>query len=167
MFALRELILSQNYTIWVFNIRDIVPKTDKQVQYWKLCISITAKLQLYKEKVGNEELMSNSISILVSSTGVDEKNISSIDFDVALIGCGAYGFPLGSYVKELGKIAVHMGGDLQMFFGIMGNRWENNPAAISRMNEYWIRPTQGEIVNNNEMIENGCYWWGQVGYWGR
>lgn len=25
------------------------------------------------------------------------------DFDIALIGCGAYGFPLGAFVKSIGK----------------------------------------------------------------
>jgi len=28
-------------------------------------------------------------------------------FDVALIGCGAYGLPLGAFVKQLGRKAVH------------------------------------------------------------
>lgn len=40
-----------------------------------------------------------------------EKQIDKAgEFDVAIIGCGAYGMPLGAYIKRLGKIAVHMGG---------------------------------------------------------
>ena len=39
--------------------------------------------------------------------------VAKRDFDIALIGCGAYGFPLASRVKRMGKIAVHMGGSLQ------------------------------------------------------
>ena len=40
------------------------------------------------------------------------------NFDIALIGCGAYGFPLAAFVKGIGKKAVHIGGPLQLFFGI-------------------------------------------------
>src|ERR1035437_4540312 len=34
--------------------------------------------------------------------------IDKIDFDIAIIGCGAYGFPLAAYVKSIGKKAVHL-----------------------------------------------------------
>ena len=50
--------------------------------------------------------------------------ISKTDFDIAIIGCGAYGFPLASYVKDLGKQAIHLGGVTQLLFGIKGKRWE-------------------------------------------
>ncbi|WP_274095727.1 hypothetical protein [Riemerella anatipestifer] len=34
----------------------------------------------------------------------DMKNkIDLVDFDVAIIGCGAYGLPLASYIKNKGK----------------------------------------------------------------
>lgn len=32
-----------------------------------------------------------------------EEDISKIDFDIALIGCGAYGMPLAAYVKKNGQ----------------------------------------------------------------
>ena len=31
-----------------------------------------------------------------------------IDFDIAIIGCGAYGFPLGAKLKKAGKQAIHL-----------------------------------------------------------
>jgi hypothetical protein len=37
-------------------------------------------------------------------------------FDIALIGCGAYGLPLAAHVKSVGKQAIHVGGGLQLFF---------------------------------------------------
>ena len=49
-----------------------------------------------------------------------------IDFDVAIIGCGAYGMPLASKLKNAGKQAIHLGGATQLLFGIKGYRWENN-----------------------------------------
>jgi hypothetical protein len=38
------------------------------------------------------------------------KDIDCLEFDVALIGAGAYGLPLAACVKRLGKKAIHMGG---------------------------------------------------------
>ena len=40
------------------------------------------------------------------------EEIAKIDFDIALIACGAYGFPLASRIKNMGKIAIHCGGPL-------------------------------------------------------
>ena len=47
-----------------------------------------------------------------------------IDFDVAIIGCGAYGFPLAAKLKQAGKQAIHLAGATQLLFGIKGKRWE-------------------------------------------
>ena len=54
-----------------------------------------------------------------------EDEMDKIDYDVALIGCGAYGFCLAAHAKRSGKKAVHLGGALQLLFGIKGNRWED------------------------------------------
>lgn len=81
---------------------------------------------------------------------IEEKN-----FDIALIGCGAYGFHLAAHIKRIGKKAIHMGGVLQLLFGIMGKRWENNYLEI---NDNWIRPLPADIIPNLNSIENGCYW---------
>lgn len=81
-----------------------------------------------------------------------------IDFDVALIGCGAYGLPLAAYLKKNGKSAVHMGGELQMLFGIMGSRWEKNNYAMKIKNEYWIYPSENETPKGFKKVEGGCYW---------
>ena len=40
-----------------------------------------------------------------------EFEVDSREFDVAIIGCGAYGFPLASHVKRSGRQAIHGGGD--------------------------------------------------------
>ncbi len=82
--------------------------------------------------------------------------ISKIDFDIALIGCGAYGMFLANYCKELGKKAVHMGGACQILFGITGKRWETE--QIIPTNEHWVRPSEDERPKGLEKVENGCYW---------
>jgi len=89
--------------------------------------------------------------------------IDQIDYDICLLGCGAYGFPLAAHIKRAGKKAFHLGGSLQLLFGIRGKRWENpeyneqfNYAAL--MNEHWIRPHKDERPQNAKKVENGCYW---------
>lgn len=87
--------------------------------------------------------------------------ISSIDFDVAIIGCGAYGFPLAAHVKRLGKKGIHLGGATQTLFGIKGKRWETKKVhgrVADMMNEHWIRPQLSETPQGIKSIEDGCYW---------
>lgn len=81
-----------------------------------------------------------------------------MDFDIAIIGCGAYGFPLAANLKEAGKRVIHMGGCLQLLFGIKGKRWEENPAVIKYSNDYWVYPDADERPKNLEKVEGGCYW---------
>jgi hypothetical protein len=83
-----------------------------------------------------------------------EEQISSKDFDIALLGCGAYGFPLAAYIKSLGKQAIHMGGQLQLLFGIKGKRWD----GAWFYNKYWVRPSENERPQNLRNVEDGAYW---------
>jgi hypothetical protein len=70
--------------------------------------------------------------------------VREIEFDVALIGAGAYGLPLAAYVKGLGKKAVHLGGATQLMFGIKGKRWDQRPEYQKLFNEHWTRPLAEE-----------------------
>lgn len=83
-----------------------------------------------------------------------------MEFDVAIIGCGAYGFPLAAEIKKMGKVAIHLGGATQLLFGIIGYRWENENADFCRdvVNEYWVRPLKSEWVSDAKQVENACYW---------
>lgn len=84
--------------------------------------------------------------------------IGKIDFDVAIVGSGSYGLPIGAYIKSLGKTCVHLGGSTQNLFGITGNRWMKMPQFRAMMNPYWVRPLDEERPQNWENAENGCYW---------
>ncbi len=83
-----------------------------------------------------------------------------IEFDIALIGCGAYGQPLACMLKKAGKQAIHIGGATQILFGIIGRRWELNSKEVSSLfNEHWIRPSAEETPLNKEKNEfGGAYW---------
>ena len=80
------------------------------------------------------------------------------DFDVALLGCGMFGFPLSARIKRAGKQAVHMGGAIQLLFGIKGNRWDKMPEINKYYNDYWIRPGEQSKPKAGEMLDGGCYW---------
>lgn len=84
--------------------------------------------------------------------------IDSKDFDIAILGCGAYGFPLAAHIKRRGKKAVHLGGATQILFGIRGKRWDDHPIISTFYNEYWVRPSPEDIPKHATKVENGCYW---------
>lgn len=86
-----------------------------------------------------------------------KKQISKIDFDIALIAAGAYGMFLGAHIKAMGKKAVHIGGNLQILFGIKGKRWDPGEGLY---NEHWIRPSADETPKGVEKFEGGtfAYW---------
>lgn len=84
-----------------------------------------------------------------------------IDFDIAIIGCGAYGLPLAAKLKQAGKQAIHLAGATQLLFGIKGKRWEKNDAfAYVRkyFNDAWIYPNDEDGIKNSKKVEGGCYW---------
>lgn len=91
--------------------------------------------------------------------GYMEEQIDVLDFDVAIIGCGAYGMSLAAHVKQKGKVGIHLAGWTQMLFGVYGERWvSQQPQYSSVINEYWIRPYESEVVKNSNLVEDGCYW---------
>lgn len=87
-----------------------------------------------------------------------KEEIDKQDFDIAIIGCGAYGFPLAAYIKSLGKKAVHLGGATQILFGVKGKSWEQREDFKQLFNDFWIYPKISEIPNNFLNVENGRYW---------
>ena len=101
-----------------------------------------------------------------------ENEIAKIDFDVCIIGCGAYGLPLAAYVKRMGKQAIHLAGGTQLLFGILGNRWVKQYGDVLHyrpgidininyrplFNEYWIYPLKEDTPDNANIVEGACYW---------
>lgn len=95
--------------------------------------------------------------------------IDKVNYDICLIGCGAYGFPLAAHVKRKGKKTIHLGGALQLLFGIRGKRWENPNYGVKEwgipygsysalMNQYWVSPGELGKPKNANQVEGACYW---------
>lgn len=85
--------------------------------------------------------------------------MSRTDFDVAIIGAGSYGPSIARHAKEMGRIGIHLGGSVQLLFGIMGKRWEGadfHPRYQPLQG--WVRPTPAETPPQSDLVEGGCYW---------
>lgn len=92
-----------------------------------------------------------------------EDEMDKSDYDIALIGCGAYGFCLAAHAKRKGKKAFHMGGVLQLLFGIKGKRWEDisyHPHFnyTTLFNDYWVKPDDSYKPKGANNVEEACYW---------
>jgi hypothetical protein len=84
--------------------------------------------------------------------------VAALRFDVALLGCGAYGLPLAAAIADSGRVAVHVGGALQLLFGIRGRRWEASPRFQQLMNASWVRPSLAETPAGADQVDGRCYW---------
>ena len=89
-----------------------------------------------------------------------KEQIALKDYDICILGCGAYGLPLASFVKQQGKKAIHIGGVTQLLFGIKGKRWEEYVVYPYQnlYNDYWVRPGNAEKPKNAQVVEGACYW---------
>ena len=89
-------------------------------------------------------------------------DISQFEFDVAFIGCGGFSNLLGHYIyRELGRSAIYVGGPIQLYFGVMGQRWARHPTILSflgRNGDHWIEPMASDTPSKKESVEGGCYW---------
>ncbi len=81
-------------------------------------------------------------------------------FDIALCSCGGYGNPVVGEIYKMGKSAIYVGGVLQMYFGIYGQRWLRERSDIMGMylNKHWSRPREEEKPKGHGNVEGNCYW---------
>jgi hypothetical protein len=88
-----------------------------------------------------------------------KEQIAATEFDVCLVGAGAYSLPLCAFVgAELRRPAVHLGGATQLLFGIRGKRWDRNPVLRHFYNDNWARPLPSERPRGAWRIEGAAYW---------
>jgi hypothetical protein len=84
-------------------------------------------------------------------------------FDIALVSCGGFGMILSDYIyTELNKSVIYVGGSLQLYFGIMGNRWNQHPVISKLVNDKWTSVLDVDKPNTlslySSICENNCYW---------
>lgn len=84
------------------------------------------------------------------------------EYDVVLIGAGAWGLPLAVLAKSAGKVGIHTGGVTQLLFGVMGKRWSEH-GEPDYMNENWIYPDERDVPPNLHLApkafrDDATYW---------
>lgn len=87
-----------------------------------------------------------------------ETKVLESEADIVLIGCGGLGMPLGYRLKRHGKIAIVMGGAIQVLFGIKGGRWKSHPIISKFWNASWVSPKVSETPKGARTVEGACYW---------
>jgi hypothetical protein len=87
-----------------------------------------------------------------------EDKIKKKNFDIALIAAGGLTVPIASSVKKFGKIAVSLGGDLQVLFGVKGKRWRSKPRwQRDYFNKWWV-DTPARYKPDEPDACSGAYW---------
>lgn len=85
-------------------------------------------------------------------------DIEKLEFDVALIAAGAYGYPLASFIKvRLGKQAIELCSGIYPIFGIKVKTQVIIRKVSSMYNNFWKFPEENKPSSYME-IENGAYW---------
>ena len=78
--------------------------------------------------------------------------MNASDFDVAIIGAGAYGVHLGANAKALGKVGWVLGGNVGPLFGIKGKRFDSRKVYTDLFynDEGWVRM---DVPSNANLME--------------
>ena len=84
-------------------------------------------------------------------------DISKINFDIALISAGAYGFLLASDIKNMGKQSIELCSGLYPIFGIKNNTQSIIRKVSEMYNHNWIFPLDVPNIDIRK-IENSAYW---------
>ncbi len=136
--------------------RELVHKDPRILPKFSL-ITIKAVQSITGQKPDNYDTWFDALQYM-------QDEIDKTNYDVCIIGCGAYGFLLAAHCKRMGKKAIHLGGATQLLFGIKGKRWEdpcygfNGTSYTSYFTPYWVRPSSKEKPLQSNTIEKGCYW---------
>lgn len=102
----------------------------------------------------NNNLGYNSFFNALEKMKVD---INKIDFDIAFICAGAYGYLLADYIKKIGKSSIELCSYVPNWFGIKIKRYCTNINVNKYWNNNWIFPIE-KPIKDSEKIEDGCYW---------
>ena len=79
-------------------------------------------------------------------------------YDYALVAAGAYGLPIGKFLKDNGISTIYMGGALQLLFGVFGARWKNRSDIDLFRTSYWLDHPLESPPRGASFIEGKTYW---------
>ena len=116
------------------------------------------ELLTYQPVVSNAETTTVAYVDWFAALDKMVRDIRKLDFDIAVIGAGAYGMNLAAEIKRMGKKAFHLGGLTQLLFGIKGHRWDDTWIGHELYNDFWVRPSSRECPAGANKVEGACYW---------
>lgn len=79
-------------------------------------------------------------------------------YDYALVAAGAYGLPIGKFLKEKGITTIYMGGAIQLLFGVLGARWRNRSDLKLFRTTHWLEHPLEAPPRGAALIEGKSYW---------
>jgi len=159
----------KSFTIWGKNKKIlIVSPLSKSIEYQfknKENLYVDYKFPEFELKTYNTKITYNSSDEIKENLNITTNNwheecqrmskeISKIDFDIALLSCASYGMFLGNHIKyNMGKKAIYLGGCLNLFFNIYGGRYTDADFKNCGLNlEYQIDPIENIDI---ERIKGG------------
>ena len=88
---------------------------------------------------------------------------------MALIACGGLGMLLAAHLRMTNRSSVYVGGWLQVWFGIMGSRWDEQTGeakkpghplakAYAEHRQNWTRPLPEDTPTATSLVEESAYW---------
>lgn len=86
------------------------------------------------------------------------QSVEKTGAEIVLLGCGGLAMVVGEELKRKGKVCIVLGGAIQVFFGICGERWKNHDFISKLWNEEWVWPSREETPAGAGEVEGGCYW---------
>ena len=117
-------------------------------------------LLTYNTKVTYSDKGDDSLILNVSTNNWLEEaermsqEISTLEFDIALLSCGSYAMYLGNFIKhKLKKKSLYLGGVLNMLFNIYGGRY-NHEGYKKLMQSVGLTPDSQINPVENKDIEN-------------
>lgn len=83
--------------------------------------------------------------------------VEARDFDLALLAAGPLGVMLAAAVKAQGRVAISLGGHLQVLFGVLGRRWRELPQwRRDYVTDAWI--DMPELYRPDQAETDADYW---------
>tara|TARA_R100000995_G_scaffold34617_1_gene15638 strand:+ start:815 stop:1648 length:834 start_codon:yes stop_codon:yes gene_type:complete len=137
---------------------DIVSQYEKRELLWNHNVLPRFELKTIKSEQTNGGGLNGNNLTFPEALEVMISKMEKVDYDIAVIGCGAYGLILADFALAQGKQAVHMGGGVQIMFGIKGRRWDHHPDISLMYNDHWCRPHESTRPVRFNQIEGGTYW---------
>ena len=81
------------------------------------------------------------------------------DYDITLIAASGLGIPLAVHAKQRGKIAIELGGHLQVLCGVIGQRWRTQTEyGEHHFNDCWINMPERYKPKETNVCDSGAYW---------